>query len=147
PHTTLSPSAVPQTMLSPQSPPPHSVPQTMLSPEVISVFAEPHTVVVGQALAAGLMFPPRRRCEPQMIWRLQVWPTASLLLLFAVAKKRASCTAPYASRKPAPSRSALYPGRRSAVYWRIAFTRFGVRFGFACIISATVPLTTGAAML
>ena len=29
----------------------------------------------------------------------------------------------------------------------IALTRFGVRFGFACSISATVPATTGAAML
>ena len=29
----------------------------------------------------------------------------------------------------------------------MAFTRFGVSAGFACSISATVPLTTGAAML
>src|ERR1051326_6305763 len=29
----------------------------------------------------------------------------------------------------------------------IAFARFGVSFGFACIISATVPVTTGADML
>jgi hypothetical protein len=33
------------------------------------------------------------------------------------------------------------------VYCRIAFTRFGVSDGFASSISATVPLTTGAAML
>src|SRR2546423_10261096 len=29
----------------------------------------------------------------------------------------------------------------------MAFTRFGVRFGLACSINATVPVTTGAAML
>jgi hypothetical protein len=29
----------------------------------------------------------------------------------------------------------------------MAFTRFGVSFGFACSISATLPLTTGADML
>src|SRR5690349_17163309 len=29
----------------------------------------------------------------------------------------------------------------------MAFARFGVSFGFACIIRATVPATTGAAML
>ena len=33
------------------------------------------------------------------------------------------------------------------MYCRIAFTRFGVSAGLACSISATVPLTTGAAML
>ena len=33
------------------------------------------------------------------------------------------------------------------MYCRIALTRFGVRFGFAWNISATVPVTTGAAML
>ncbi len=33
------------------------------------------------------------------------------------------------------------------MYWRIPFTMFGVSAGFACIISATVPATTGAAML
>ena len=30
---------------------------------------------------------------------------------------------------------------------RIAFTSFGVRSGFACSINATVPATTGVAML
>jgi hypothetical protein len=33
------------------------------------------------------------------------------------------------------------------VYCRIAFTAFGVSNGFACIMSATAPATTGAAML
>jgi hypothetical protein len=33
------------------------------------------------------------------------------------------------------------------VYCRIAFTAFGVSLGLACSISATVPETTGAAML
>ena len=33
------------------------------------------------------------------------------------------------------------------MYCRIALIRFGVSFGFAWSISATVPLTTGAAML
>src|SRR5436189_280822 len=97
PNVTSVSADVPQTTLSPSA-----VPHTTLSPSVINVFAEPHTVVVGQALAVGLMFPPRNRCEPQMICRLQVSPTASLLPFFAVAKNRASCTAPYESRKPAP---------------------------------------------
>src|SRR5581483_5291123 len=33
-----------------------------------------------------------------------------------------------------------------AVYIRIALTRLGVRFGFACNISATAPETTGVAI-
>ena len=49
--------------------------------------------------------------------------------------------------KPAPWRSALTPGFEIAVYSRIALIRFGVRFGFACSISATAPLTNGVAML
>src|SRR6185503_12054896 len=89
PHTTLSPSReVPHTMLSPATE--NDVPHTMLSPVLVSVFADPHTVVVGQAFPVGLMMPPVSRCEPQMIWRLQFSPNGSLEPLFAVAKKRAS---------------------------------------------------------
>ena len=49
--------------------------------------------------------------------------------------------------KPAPCRSALTPGFEIAVNSRMPLIRFGVRFGFACSISATAPLTNGVAML
>ena len=41
----------------------------------------------------------------------------------------------------------LKPFSDCAVYIRIAFTAFGVSDGLACSINATVPETTGAAML
>jgi hypothetical protein len=41
----------------------------------------------------------------------------------------------------------LYPGYSCAVYCRMALTWFGVRPGLAWSINATVPATTGAAML
>src|SRR6185436_595413 len=63
------------------------------------------------------------------------------------ASDRASATAPRAFRNPAPCDSPSTSSCASAVYCRIAFTRFGVRAGFACSISAMVPLTTGDAML
>src|SRR6187551_4062332 len=59
----------------------------------------------------------------------------------------ATCTAPRALRNPAPWVKSLYRVLCSAVYCRIAFTRLGVSDGFAWNISATVPATTGAAML
>ena len=65
----------------------------------------------------------------------------------AVAKNRASCTAPCTLRKPAPCSSGLVLGAVLAVYCRMALTAFGVSAGLACSIIATVPLTAGAAML
>src|SRR5262249_59513522 len=63
------------------------------------------------------------------------------------AKKRAMRIAPRAFSRPAPCVSRSYPPRTCAVYWRIAFTAFGVSRGLASSISATVPDTTGAATL
>jgi hypothetical protein len=63
------------------------------------------------------------------------------------AMARARSTAPFALRKPAPSVSGSYRGYTCAVYCRIALTWLGVNDGLACSINATVPLTTGAAML
>ena len=63
------------------------------------------------------------------------------------AKNLARRTAPFAFRKPAPWESTFSASCDSAVYCRIAFTAFGVSFGFASSINATVPATTGVAML
>src|SRR4029453_8036695 len=63
------------------------------------------------------------------------------------AKNLARRTAPRALRKPAPCASTLSLERDWAVYCRMAFTAFGVRLGLASSISATVPATTGVAML
>src|SRR5919112_5544557 len=62
------------------------------------------------------------------------------------ASDRDNSTAPRAFRNPAPCASG-FARRSSAVYCRIAFTRFGVSAGFACTISAIVPVTTGDALL
>ncbi len=63
------------------------------------------------------------------------------------AKNFARRTAPRAFSIPAPWTSRLVLLRTCAVYCRIALTAFGVSFGFASSINATVPATTGAAML
>src|SRR4051812_21675882 len=63
--------------------------------------------------------------------------------LYAVANARAPAT----FMNPAPCRSGLTLGWKRAVYSRMALMRFGVRFGLACSINATAPLTNGVAML
>src|SRR5262245_48889120 len=63
------------------------------------------------------------------------------------AKKRANRNAPLALTKPAPCSSGDTAGAACAVYCRMALTAFGVSDGLASSISATVPATTGAAML
>ena len=62
-------------------------------------------------------------------------------------KDAASRTAPLAFSSPAPCARGVSPASSCAVYCRMALTAFGVSEGFAWSISATVPLTTGAAML
>src|SRR3954466_7680033 len=48
---------------------------------------------------------------------------------------------------PAPCVRGPQPGTTCVVYCRIALTALRVSDGFACSINATVPLTTGVAML
>ena len=62
-------------------------------------------------------------------------------------KKVAIRTAPSAFRRPAPCARNDASSRASSVYCKMALTAFGVRFGSASSINATVPVTTGAAML
>src|SRR5919112_1839873 len=97
PHTTLSPSEEPQTMLSPTSEVPQTMlsplveephtmlsplsaiePHTMLSPVVASVLALPQTTVFAHAFAVGFMMPPVSRWLPQRIWRLHTDCTGTL---------------------------------------------------------------------
>ena len=147
PQTMLSPSAaVPQTMVSQVSP--HAVPQTMLSPSAALVFAPPHSTPRRQALAAGSMRPPVSMWVPQSRCLLQVDGIGTTPAVPAGRPASdASAAACDTFRKPAPCRSALIPGLDVAVYSRMALMRFGVSAGFASSMSATVPLTNGAAML
>ena len=52
-----------------------------------------------------------------------------------------------AFRKPAPCVSEVVVPCLGRVLEAIALTRFGFRFGFACVDTATVPATTGDAVL
>ena len=64
----------------------------------------------------------------------------------SVRSTLASATAPLTLSMPAPCSSRLAPAIGCAVYCRIALTSGGVRPGFCCSISATVPDTAGAAI-
>ncbi len=92
--------------------------------------------------------PPVSRWLPQMMCLLH----SRLIGSVDARRARARRTARGAPRRarsgsPRPAQRVRSPGYACAVYCRIAFTRFGVSVGFACSISATVPVTTGAAML
>src|ERR1044072_4198338 len=63
--------------------------------------------------------------------------------LKSVRTARANCTAPATFSSPAPCSNMLNPAIGCAVYINNAFTRFGVKLGFAWSISAAVPAATG----
>ena len=78
PQTMLSPSsAVPHTMLSPQSSEPHDVPQTMLSPSSPAVFGVPQRTPRFHAFAFGSIRPPDISWLPQMKCLLQIGSTGT----------------------------------------------------------------------
>src|SRR5262249_48171596 len=94
PHTMLSPPLVPQTLLSPPL-----VPHTMLSPPLLPVTllvpqpllssalavrtrSAPHTRLVDQAFADGLMKPPDTMWLPHIRCLLQVLLTVTLVRPF-----------------------------------------------------------------
>jgi hypothetical protein len=113
-----------------QSAPPHRVPQTTFSAEAVvphwlhvpppvsqfavgqitphstvcpdAVFHAPHATVVDHALASVASRPPEYRRVPQISCPLQS-ADAGYVLVDGAAKKRASSTAPFEFRKPAPS--------------------------------------------
>src|SRR5687768_12172812 len=159
PHTMLSSSVAPHTTMSPfgavlqlellQLFSRHTLPQTIGSP--FSVRADPHMTSAAHAFASGRSTPPPMRWLPQLMCLFQGVGSLSGALAGAgfapLAKAFASWTAPRAFRNPAPCVRSLKRDLCSAVYCRIAFTRFGESAGFAWIISATVPATTGADML
>src|SRR5947209_2599919 len=64
----------------------------------------------------------------------------------SVRTDRANRTAPSTFTSPAPCSSMLKPESCCAEYIRIILIVFGVRFGLACNIKATVPATTGVAI-
>src|SRR5262245_27201830 len=103
----------------------------------------PHVAPELQAFAAAVSHPPVTSRLPQIIRPLQSGENRGM----PAAMSRARSTAPFAFRNPAPSVSGSWRGYTCAVNCRIAFTAVGVSDGFACSISATVPLTTGAAKL
>ena len=63
------------------------------------------------------------------------------------AKNLARRTAPLRVQEAGALESTFSAWCDSAVNCRIAFTAFGVSFGFASSINATVPATTGVAMI
>jgi hypothetical protein len=69
------------------------------------------------------------------------------VVVAGAAKNFERRTAPLAFNIPAPCTSMLVLLFNCAVYCRIALTAFGVSFGLASSINATVPDTTGADML
>ena len=85
---------------------------------------------------------------PQMMWRLHDWSAP------AASRRPGACsrTSPAAPRRACsgsrrPARAACSPVLPAPCTAGCALIRFGVSFGLAWSISATVPLTTGAAML
>ena len=113
----------------------------------LTVFASrPRDVRSAQALPAGLMTPrsavvaPEDGLAPRRAGRVR-WPACGAVEELREVDRALRVQEAGALRSAGRSRTSC------AVYWMIAFTRFGVSFGFACSISATVPATTGAAML
>src|SRR4030095_12631075 len=84
--------------------------------------------------------PPARRLSPG-----RIVPAATALEI-SVRNASARRTAPSMLSDPAPCWTRLAGDNGCAVYWRIALMSGGVRPGLACSISATVPVTTGAAI-
>ena len=93
----------------------------------------PATVEVGVGRAVRLIAAPALRLP------------AATLLAMSVRKALARRTAPSTLSMPAPCSTKLALGSGCALYCRMALINGGVSPGLACSISATAPLTTGAA--
>src|SRR5262245_4531226 len=152
PQTTFSsaesaPQATLVQSLVPGSSSAHCAPSAMAAPS--GPFALPHITSVRHAFADVTIRPPLTRRLPQITWPLHGVGSPGALGSRSEpgVSDRASWTAPRAFRNPAPCVRPSYSSCDSAVNCRIAFTRFGVSEGFACSMSAIVPLTTGDAML
>src|SRR6185312_8725714 len=88
---------------------------------------------------AGSCMPGASRLSPTVMVPLATWEA------IVGESDCATATAPGMSTRPAPCCTRLAVPTACAVYWRIALTSGGVRPGFACSMSATVPETTGVA--
>ena len=147
PHTMLSPlaSCVPQTMLS--QPSPHSVPHTMLSSS-LRPWAAPQITLRGPGVADRAEVAARDpMVAPDDLLAPDAWIGMRDAGRVRLVERRELHRAEGVEEARHPGGACVYPGYSCAVYCRMPFTRFGVRIGLAWSIRATVPATTGAAML
>src|SRR5882724_9491280 len=82
-------------------------------------------------------------CELGAAWVSRAEPTTGVKPRRSLRTSFAIATAPATLSCPAPCSQLLKPANGCAVYIRIIFTMFGVRFGFASSSRAAAPATIG----